>query len=120
MFEKRLSNIHKIKENQVKKSILLANKLNSSFYISPKIVGQANFMIPVQTDNPLDLIDQAYKKGIEFGQHFKDSINWALNYGYKYGNCPNAEKLIKKTVTIPCHYNLSEKETQKIKDIIAL
>lgn len=66
------------------------------------------FKIPIKVDFPEKLLSQALDSGLEIGMHFSKSIEWAKEYGYKNGVCANAELLIKKTITIPCHYNLEK------------
>ena len=38
--------------------------------------------------------------------------------GYKMGSCPNAERLSKITLNLPTHINISQKDAQKIVDLL--
>ncbi|MCH8033709.1 MAG: DegT/DnrJ/EryC1/StrS family aminotransferase [Bacteroidetes bacterium] len=66
--------------------------------------------------------DKAYsyliKKGIEGGKHFHKSIDWAIKFGYKSFDCPNAEKATREVLTIPVHHYLSEKKLLFIINIL--
>lgn len=116
VFKKRLTYIEKLKTKQNNNAITVLNSFQDL-----KFNGyNANFMIPLRSKDPEGLINAAFNKGIEFGQHFKKSILWAKNYGYKINDCKTAERLINETVTIPCYYRLSENEINKIVDILKI
>lgn len=74
---------------------------------------EAFFKIPIQISSTDSFLEKAINSGLEFGMHFSKSIDWAKEYGYKKGFCSNAELLIKKTITIPCHYNLNKDTLNK-------
>jgi len=75
------------------------------------------FMIPIQVNTPEKSKKVALHSGIELGNHFSNSILWASERGYK-NDCKIAENLIEKTITIPCHYRLTEKEIIKYQTFI--
>ncbi len=75
------------------------------------------FMIPLQIEAPDEFIKFFNYNGIETGFHFSKSIEWAKMFGYINGACPNAEKVVKTLVVVPCHYNLKENEVRKIAKI---
>jgi hypothetical protein len=55
-----------------------------------------------------ELIVKYFKQGVELGKHFSQSINWAIEYGYKLKSCPNAENVSQNIVTIPTYYSFSK------------
>lgn len=114
VFEKRLLQIAEIKNKQLKNTLLIINYFKKDYFISPTIEDQASFLVPIQSENPKKLLRSSLARGVEFGQHFKNSILWANQYANFDGNCPNAQDLIEKTVTIPCHYNLSDNDLKRI------
>jgi dTDP-4-amino-4,6-dideoxygalactose transaminase len=64
------------------------------------------FMLPVLVKDREEKIQTYRGKGIELGTHFSKSIVWAIDFGYNPGDCPNAEKLCKKIMTLPTYYNV--------------
>ena len=71
--------------------------------IGDVLVGENAFMAIVRTDDPEGLKREYAVKGIETETHFKNAIIWAEQFGYKRGNCPNAEKLVNKLLMIPTY-----------------
>ena len=65
------------------------------------------FMLPVLVDNREDLIQNYQEKGMEIGPHFSKSIAWAIGFGYKVGDCPNAEKICEEILVFPTFYDVS-------------
>lgn len=62
------------------------------------------FMFPVLMNDRDHFISLCFEKGIELGKHFSKSIQWAELFGYQPGDCPNAEKIARKIITIPTYY----------------
>ena len=104
--------LHQITEYQIRQLMnvkFLIAGLNEKYkVISTSIVNPINyFLLPVLTSSPLTLIKKGHLNGIELGQQFSESNQWAEYYGYINGECPNFELLKDQIVTIPCHYRLS-------------
>lgn len=127
------NNKFEFKETQVNKGFLaiLNKRLNNSEkyfrlqnknvdylikYLAQKREIRCNyrpfFMIPLSSGDVENELENSIKNGVELGQHFKHSIDWAKNIGYN-GNCPNAERILSNTITIPCHYNLKINDLKK-------
>lgn len=70
------------------------------------------FMLPMLSDDSSETIIKLKTKGFEVGRHFSNSINWAIEFGYKQGDCPIIENIIDKIVVFPCHHDYST--TQKL------
>lgn len=62
------------------------------------------FMDIIKTDEPEKVIQEYRNKGIEADTHFKNCINWAKEFGYIEGTCPNSEILVTKLVMVPNYY----------------
>lgn len=63
------------------------------------------FLFPIIVEDVMFLENCNYIKHYEKTSHFSKSIDWASEFGYK-NNCPNSEKISKKTVILPCNYKL--------------
>lgn len=74
-----------------------AEKIAVAFY------GDNAFMAIVRTDDPIAPKAAYAAKGVETETHFKHCIDWAEQFGYKYGSCPKAEKLTKQLLMIPTY-----------------
>lgn len=72
------------------------------------------YIFPLLHHKRDSVVSMLLTNGIESGKHFALSIEWAREFGHQNGTCPNAEKLVKKIFTIPCHYSLKEKELDQI------
>ena len=76
------------------------------------------FMLPIFLEKRDEFIEYCAENGVEVGKHFSKSIQWAKEFGYVDGSCPNAEKIAEKIVTIPCHYNFFKNKIQLICELI--
>jgi len=95
------------------------NKKEDEFYIPQLSMLKSNyFMVPALVNNRNELIVLFRQKGIEIGMHFSNSINWAVNFGYQIGDCPNSESIANRILTFPCHYNLSTNVINKMVKIL--
>lgn len=70
------------------------------------IIGANAFMVVVRTDDPEELKRNFAKRGIETETHFAHAIDWAKEFGYQAGACPNAEYLTKHLLMIPTYYTI--------------
>lgn len=77
--------------------------------ISSYLMGMNAFMLVVFCDKP-KLVQSYYrKKGIDSDTHFAHSFQWATEFGYKQGDCPNAEKICKEILVLPTYCDISTK-----------
>jgi len=99
---------------------LLMSLINERF--SPLIPsGGSNpnfFLVPLQVKNRDAIVTYLAKRGIEAGKHFSNSIRWVQRFGYVYGACPNFERIAGEVITLPCHYNLTEKQIRFIAEYL--
>lgn len=70
------------------------------------LVGENAFMALVRCEDPAALKAVYAAKGIETETHFKHCIDWAAQFGYERGNCPNAEELTKHLLMIPTYTSI--------------
>lgn len=67
------------------------------------LVGENAFMAVARCKNPEELKKWYAKRGVETETHFKHAIDWAKEFGYIPGSCPNSERLIKELLMIPTY-----------------
>ena len=77
----------------------IQSKISNSQYM----IGSNAFMAIVRTDDPIVLQKEYAARGIETATHFKHCIEWAEEFGYKRGTCPNAEELVNHLLMIPTY-----------------
>lgn len=65
--------------------------------------GDNAFMAIVRCEDPIALKAEYAKRGAEIETHFKHCIDWAEEFGYKRGTCPNAERLVNHLLMIPTY-----------------
>ena len=61
------------------------------------------FMAIVRTNDVAAAKADFAKRGIETETHFARCIDWAREFGYKQGSCPNTERLTKQLLMIPTY-----------------
>lgn len=67
------------------------------------IVGENAFMAVVKCEDPEALKKEFATRGIETETHFKHCIEWAEQFGYVKGSCPQAEDLRQHLLMIPTY-----------------
>ena len=67
------------------------------------IIGDNAFMLIAKTQDPAALQAWFAERGVETATHFSRAIEWATEFGYKAGSCPNAEKMTKELLMIPTY-----------------
>ena len=87
-------------EDEIEKQRRNAEKIDGAFY------GENGFMAIVRTEDPEGLKKGFAKKEVETETHFKHCIEWAKEFGYVEGSCPNAESLVKHLLMIPTYCNI--------------
>ena len=76
---------------------------------SEGLIGENAFMLVVRTKDVAGLKEQFAAKGIETETHFAHCIDWAQQFGYELGSCPNAEKLVHELLMVPTYAKLKVK-----------
>lgn len=67
------------------------------------------------TDQRDTMADYLLCHGIDTSKYLDDISNEAhVNYGYQYGDCPNAELLSKTVLLVPIHYTLQMRDIENI------
>ena len=69
------------------------------------IIGENAFMLIAKTQDPAALQAWFASRGIETATHFARAIDWATEFGYKKGSCPNAEYLVNHLLMVPTYSN---------------
>lgn len=88
---------------------------NKSNIVTSQYYDQMNcFMLPAFVSNPEKFIELAEKNGIEIGRHFVQSKKIIETFGYIQGQCKNYEQIVNELITIPIHYNYTNKNIEKI------
>lgn len=67
------------------------------------IVGENAFMLIAKTQDPAALQAWFAERGVETATHFARAIEWATEFGYVAGTCPQAEKLTKQLLMVPTY-----------------
>lgn len=66
-------------------------------------IGANAFMAIVRSDDPVALQTWFAERGVETATHFARAIEWAEEFGYKQGSCPNAEKFVLELLMVPTY-----------------
>ena len=102
LFLSKIKNIDVQLQHQIENGHLIKNILTPKFKMYD---GEYNFfMLPLLFENREQFIRFCFENGIEIGKHFSKTILWIKAFGYKEGNCPNAEKIADNIVTLPTYY----------------
>lgn len=67
------------------------------------IVGDNAFMLVVRTTDAAGVKELFAKRGVEVETHFAHAIDWAKEFGYHDGACPQAEQLTNELIMIPTY-----------------
>ncbi|OIP84270.1 MAG: hypothetical protein AUK44_03235 [Porphyromonadaceae bacterium CG2_30_38_12] len=120
VFASHLKNIKESLTTQISNgNNLLATMFEiKNIQISPLVKSGNYFMLPILVANPDNIIKTCEKFGIEIGKHFVKSRFIIDKYGYVEGTCPTYENIIKKLVTLPCHYNYPKLQLLKLQQIM--
>ena len=70
------------------------------------IVSDNGFMAIIRTDDVAALKADFARRGIETETHFARCIEWATEFGYIAGSCPNAERLTSHLLMVPTYRRL--------------
>lgn len=126
VFSLYLKNKHKfpnylLKQQENARKVLNSLSLNKTLKVCEIDVNNNNcFMLPFFSNKRIEFEKKYIRNGVEITSHFSKSIEWATNFGYKIGDCPNAERITDELLIIPVHYNLSDKSILKISKTLLL
>lgn len=98
----------------------LSSKISIKYFdIKISEVYTPNFYIfPLLMENRDELYIKLMKNNIQTGKHFHKCLDWASEFGYNKGNCPNVEKLVDRVLTVPIHRYVKKNNLEKIISII--
>lgn len=89
----------------------VGQRMSNAFSLSKRIpsslgkvlIGCNGFMLVVFCKNPAALQAEYRKRGIDTATHFVHCLDWAAEFGYHNGQCPNTEKLIHHLLMVPTY-----------------
>lgn len=96
--KKRLPEKIRKRLDNADKQVQIVSKDIKRYYI-----GINAFMLVTWCDNPKLLQDKLRKCHIDSATHFSHCIDWATEFGYHRGDCPNTENLISHLLMIPTY-----------------
>lgn len=96
-----LSKIICQRQGQAMKTIRSLSEVKANPLINPKDTNC--FMLPLDCENIVPVRIYFRKKRIETATHFDRCIEWAKNFGYEDGDCPNAEYFTKHLLVVPTY-----------------
>lgn len=98
------------------------NIQNSQIETPEKIQNIPFLRFPILVKNPAKLHKIAQKEGILLGDWYTTVIAPSdvdeSKMGYTKGSCPNAEKLAQRSINLPTHIHISQKNQEKIIKIV--
>ena len=71
--------------------------------VTDAIVGQNAFMLVVKCEEPMQLQQVLYRRGIDSATHFSNALVWAKEFGYQQGACPKVERMMNYILMIPTY-----------------
>lgn len=98
--EKR--NIQEVVERRKSNAQIMTGFLRK-YNVKDCFLGCNAFMLVAHCENPAELEKKLHEKGIDSATHFANSIRWAAEFGYKEGQCPHSEYLVKHLLMIPTY-----------------
>ena len=122
VFKNNISFYHRIKQRQTKNAKSLNDLIKNERIKILRDVNEKNvannYIFPLLVEKRDKLFDVLLENGIEPGKHFHKSLEWASEYGYKEGDCPNSEVIVRNIIAVPIHFGVSKKSLIKIAKII--
>ena len=84
-----------------KRALALSKVIPSS--IKKALIGCNGFMLVILCENPSVLQAEYRKRGIDTDTHFAHCLDWAAEFGYQKGQCPNTEKMVHHLLMVPTY-----------------
>lgn len=103
MYNKSIAQEDSMIESRCVNARILAESIKVHPAIQNVFFGENAFLLIADCADPLELKKYLEKSGIETATHFSHCIEWAEEFGYKRGICPNAEKLVNHLLMIPTY-----------------
>ena len=119
---KKMERFNKHREETA--SFYFSSLKDTPFLLPPVFNDRRNIFLRFTVKSPEahKIIEKAWQKNLLIGDWYTTPIaphDTKLDkMQYAIGSCPQAEKLVKETLNLPTHINVSEKEAQKIVDFI--
>ncbi len=130
--QKQFRKLEKFYEHRRKLAAFYCSELKNSSFEVPKTLSQEtlNFLgkkhsflrFTIKHPAAHKIIKEAWQKNILIGDWYTAPIapdDTKLDkVKYKMGSCPKAERLAKRTLNLPTHINISQKQARKIIDFL--
>lgn len=107
--ERQRANAEYYLQNLIVDSRMLCRERAGMFY--------NRLQFPILTDSPEqceELVADLFRNGISAGRPYKQIVEIARQYHGYTGDCPNAERIARTVLVIPCHYALKPGEVERI------
>lgn len=117
---KNIERINKLLEISRSNTLLLRSLIPALSYPSfdSSITCPNHYIFPIMHELRDEIFNDLKNNGITAGKHFQSSIEWAKRFGYSDGTCPNAERIVKKILTLPVHPGVKKNSIKKIASIV--
>ena len=106
----QISKLLEINKNNLKEFI-------SNYHKEINIKDYNAYIFPLLLEERDKVYNIFLSNGVEVVKHFENSLVWAINFGYEK-NCPCAESIAKKILTIPLHKAVKKNEIVKISNLL--
>ena len=90
-------------ENRCNNASVLAESVRNYPVVQSVFWGDNAFMLVADCSDPSKLKMYLEQRGTESATHFAHCIEWAEEFGYERGLCPEAEYLVNHSLMIPTY-----------------
>lgn len=104
MYREECSFVKKEIEDQIDVAREQQSFLSSLSGVRSVFYGLNAFMLLALCEDVEPIQSCFRKKGVETATHFSNCLDWASQFGYVRGMCPNTERLVKNLLMIPTYW----------------
>lgn len=119
--------LERFNQHRQKIAAIYAKELSNTRYKIPdtKYAAASVFLrFPIRHQNARQIIKQAWRNNLLIGDWYDKVIaphdTKLEKMQYVLGNCPKAEKLVRATLNLPTHINISKEQARKIVEFLKL
>ena len=103
MYQKEKKSMDIVVKARVNNAEVLAARLSSIPGVERVFYGMNAFMLVASCQDMTAVKETMRMNGVEAATHFAHCLDWASEFGYKRGDCPNTERMIEKLLMIPTY-----------------
>ena len=103
MYQKEKKSMDIVVKARVNNAEVLAGRLSSIPGVERVFYGMNAFMLVASCQDMTAVKETMRMNGVEAATHFAHCLDWASEFGYKRGDCPNTERMIEKLLMIPTY-----------------